>query len=66
MFFVASKLLWFLASPLHFLLIALGAGLFFAPRRAFGRRLAIAAASPGKTIDPTEAAKFYARQREED
>ncbi|MGO9428987.1 DUF3253 domain-containing protein [Rhodoblastus sp.] len=25
-----------------------------------------AAASPGKTIDPTEAAKFYARQREED
>jgi hypothetical protein len=25
-----------------------------------------AAASPGKTIDPTDAAKFYARQREED
>jgi hypothetical protein len=25
-----------------------------------------AAASPGKTIDPAEAAKFYARQRDED
>lgn len=25
-----------------------------------------AATGPGKTIDPTEAAKFYARQREED
>jgi hypothetical protein len=25
-----------------------------------------AAAGPGKSIDPTEAAKFYARQREED
>ena len=25
-----------------------------------------AAASPGKTIDPSEAAKFYARQRDED
>ncbi len=25
-----------------------------------------AATSPGKTIDPSEAAKFYARQREED
>jgi hypothetical protein len=25
-----------------------------------------AAAGPGKSIDPTEAAKFYARQRDED
>jgi hypothetical protein len=25
-----------------------------------------AAAGPGKTIDPTEAAKYFARQREED
>ncbi len=45
MFFVVSKLFWFLASPLHFLLIALGAGLFFTSRRFFGRPLAIAAAT---------------------
>jgi uncharacterized SAM-binding protein YcdF (DUF218 family) len=42
MFFVVSKLFWFIASPLHFLLIALGVGLLF-PRRAFGRPLALAA-----------------------
>lgn len=45
MFFIASKLFWFLASPLHFLLIALGAGLFLWPRRAFGRPLALFAAT---------------------
>jgi uncharacterized SAM-binding protein YcdF (DUF218 family) len=45
MFFVVSKLVWFLASPLHFLLIALGAGLFFSSRRAFGRPLALFAAT---------------------
>ncbi|WP_294535005.1 YdcF family protein [uncultured Rhodoblastus sp.] len=45
MFFIVSKLFWFIASPLHFLLIALGVGLFFAPRRAFGLKLAAAAAT---------------------
>jgi uncharacterized SAM-binding protein YcdF (DUF218 family) len=45
MFFIVSKLFWFIASPLHFLLIALGAGLVFSARRAFGRPLAIAAAT---------------------
>ncbi|MGO9941839.1 MAG: YdcF family protein [Rhodoblastus sp.] len=45
MFFVVSKLVWFIASPLHLLLIALGAGLFFASRRWYGRPLAIAAAT---------------------
>jgi uncharacterized SAM-binding protein YcdF (DUF218 family) len=49
MFFVVSKLFWFLASPLHFLLIALGVGLFFSGCPtfcgAFGRPLALAAAT---------------------
>ena len=45
MFFVASKIFWFLAQPLHLLLLCLGAGLFFAGRRAFGRPLAIASAT---------------------
>jgi uncharacterized SAM-binding protein YcdF (DUF218 family) len=49
MFFVVSKLFWFIASPLHFLLIALGVGLFFARRPSFGlsfgRTLAVAAAT---------------------
>jgi uncharacterized SAM-binding protein YcdF (DUF218 family) len=44
MFFVVSKIFWFIASPLHFLLLCLGAGLFFAGRRAFGRPVASAAA----------------------
>jgi uncharacterized SAM-binding protein YcdF (DUF218 family) len=39
MFFVVSKLFWYIASPLHFLLIALGAGLFFSGRPGFGRAL---------------------------
>ncbi len=45
MFFIVSKVLWFIASPLHFALFCLGLGLFFAPRRRFGRPLAIAAAA---------------------
>jgi len=49
MFFVVSKLVWFLASPLHFLLIVLGVGLIFSGRpifgRSLGRPLAIAAAT---------------------
>jgi uncharacterized SAM-binding protein YcdF (DUF218 family) len=45
MFFIVSKLFWFLASPLHFLLIALGVGLLFTPRHAFGRPLALIAAT---------------------
>jgi uncharacterized SAM-binding protein YcdF (DUF218 family) len=45
MFFVVSKLFWFLASPLHFLLIALGVGLFFSSEGAFGRPLALASAT---------------------
>jgi uncharacterized SAM-binding protein YcdF (DUF218 family) len=44
MFFVISKVLWYFASPLHLLLICLAFGLFFAPRRIWGRRLAIVAA----------------------
>ena len=43
MFFIFSKILWFFASPLHLLLFALGAGLYFAPRRRFGRPLATSA-----------------------
>lgn len=39
MFFIVSKLFWFIASPLHFLLIALGAGLFLSGRKTFGRAL---------------------------
>jgi uncharacterized SAM-binding protein YcdF (DUF218 family) len=45
MFFIVSKLFWFIASPLHFLLIALGVGLLFTPRYAFGRPLALIAAT---------------------
>jgi uncharacterized SAM-binding protein YcdF (DUF218 family) len=45
MFFIVSKLFWIIASPLHLLLIALGVGLLFAPRRAFGLPLAAAAAA---------------------
>jgi uncharacterized SAM-binding protein YcdF (DUF218 family) len=40
MFFIVSKIFWFLASPLHFSLICLGAGLAAAPRRSFGKPLA--------------------------
>jgi uncharacterized SAM-binding protein YcdF (DUF218 family) len=43
MFFVLSKILWFFASPLHLLMVALGLGLYFAPRKNFGRPLAVAA-----------------------
>jgi uncharacterized SAM-binding protein YcdF (DUF218 family) len=45
MFFIVSKIFWFLASPLHFSLILLGAGLAAAPRWAFGKPLAIAGAA---------------------
>ena len=41
MFFIVSKIFWFLASPLHFSLICLGAGLAVSSRWSFGRRLAI-------------------------
>ncbi|MCI4680276.1 YdcF family protein [Rhodoblastus acidophilus] len=44
MFFVASKIFWLLASPLHLLLILLLAGLILAPRWRPGRMLALAAA----------------------
>ncbi len=44
MFFIASKIFWFLASPLHLILIGLGVGLAYV-RKPFGRRLAIAAAA---------------------
>ena len=41
MFFIVSKIFWFLASPLHFSLICLGVGLAAASRRSFGKPLAI-------------------------
>jgi uncharacterized SAM-binding protein YcdF (DUF218 family) len=41
MFFIVAKIFWFLASPLHFSLICLGAGLAASRRWSFGRRLAI-------------------------
>ncbi|MGO8739659.1 YdcF family protein [Rhodoblastus sp.] len=44
MFFVASKIFWLLASPLHLLLILLLAGLLLAPRWRPGRALALASA----------------------
>jgi uncharacterized SAM-binding protein YcdF (DUF218 family) len=44
MFFILSKLFWFLASPLHVLLLCLGAGLLLR-RRAFARPLALFAAA---------------------
>lgn len=40
MFFIVSKIVWFLASPLHFSLICIGLGLA-ASRRSFGKPLAI-------------------------
>ncbi len=44
MFFVASKIFWLLASPLHLLLILLLAGLILSPRWRPGRALALTAA----------------------
>ncbi len=44
MFFVASKIFWLLASPLHLLLILLLAGLASSPRWRPGRALALMAA----------------------
>jgi uncharacterized SAM-binding protein YcdF (DUF218 family) len=44
MFFVAAKIFWLLASPLHLLLILLLAGLVLSPRWRRGRTLALAAA----------------------
>jgi len=41
MFFIVSKLFWYLAAPLHFSLICLGAGLAAASRWSLGMRLAI-------------------------
>lgn len=41
MFFIVSKIFWFLASPLHFSLICLGVGLAAASRWSFGMALAI-------------------------
>jgi uncharacterized SAM-binding protein YcdF (DUF218 family) len=42
MFFILSKILWFFASPLHLLLLGLILGLIYAPRKKFGRPLALA------------------------
>ncbi len=44
MFFILSKLLWFFASPLHLVLLGLCFGLYYAPRKKFGRPLALASA----------------------
>jgi len=44
LFFIASKIFWLFASPLHFLLIALLASLALAPRWRPGRTLALTAA----------------------
>ncbi len=44
MFFVASKIFWLFASPLHLLLILLLAGLILSPRWRLGRALALVAA----------------------
>jgi uncharacterized SAM-binding protein YcdF (DUF218 family) len=41
MFFIVSKIFWFLAAPLHFSLICLGVGLAAASRRCCGMPLAI-------------------------
>lgn len=45
MFFTASKIFWFFASPLHFLLLLLVAGLVLSRRWRHGRLLAPAAAA---------------------
>jgi uncharacterized SAM-binding protein YcdF (DUF218 family) len=45
MFFVASKIFWLVASPLHLLLILVLAGLISGPRWRPGRALALAAAT---------------------
>lgn len=44
MFFVAAKIFWLFASPLHLLLILLLAGLILSPRWRHGRALALASA----------------------